>query len=76
LLRLYLDLMASKGVPKIAFDDALRNVRQQMFTAFAFWTITMCPTDDMPAMQPEHTTFEFLRRMGSAIDDYDSLDAF
>lgn len=76
LLRLYLDLMASKGVPPVSFDDALRNVRQQMFTAFAFWTITMCPTGDMPAMQPEHTTFEFLRRMGTAIDDYDSLDAF
>lgn len=76
LLRLYLELMESKGVPKTSFDEALRNVRQQMFTAFAFWTITMCPTGDMPAMQPEHTTFEFLRRMGTAIDDYDSLDAF
>lgn len=76
LLRLYLDLMAEKGAPAIGFDEALRNVRQQMFTAFAFWTITMRPTGDMPAMQPEHTTLEFLRRMGAAIDDYDSLDAF
>lgn len=76
LLRLYLDLMAAKGAPVISFDDALRNVRQQMFTAFAFWTITMRPTDDMPAMQPEHTTLEFLRRMGTAIDDYNALDAF
>jgi hypothetical protein len=47
-----------------------------MFTAFAFWTITMRPTDDMPAMQPEHTTLEFLHRMGTAIDDYGALDAF
>ena len=76
LLRLYLDLMAAKGVRAVSFDDALRNVRQQMFTAFAFWTITMRPTEDMPAMQPEHTTLEFLRRMGTAIDDYNSLDAF
>ncbi|WP_327753864.1 aminoglycoside phosphotransferase family protein (plasmid) [Sphingobium sp. SJ10-10] len=76
LLRLYLDLMAAKGVPVISFDEALRNIRQQMFTAFAFWTITMRPTEDMPAMQPEHTTFEFLRRMGAAIDDYGALDAF
>lgn len=76
LLRLYINLMAEKGVAKIDFDDALRNVRQQMFTAFAFWTITMRPTDDMPAMQPEHTTLEFLHRMGTAIDDYGALDAF
>jgi hypothetical protein len=76
LLRLYLDLMAAKGVPSIGFDEALRLVRQQMFTAFAFWTITMRPTAEMPAMQPERTTLEFLRRMGAAIDDYDSLDAF
>lgn len=76
LLRLYLDLMAERGVPAIRFEDALTCVRQQMFTAFAFWTITMRPTADMPAMQPERTTIEFLRRMGSAIDDYDALDAF
>lgn len=76
LLRLYLELMASKGVCALSFDEALRNVRQQMFTALAFWTITLRPTGDMPAMQPEHTTLEFLRRMGAAIDDYDALDAF
>lgn len=76
LLRLYLELMAQRGVPATPFEEALTNVRQQMFTAFAFWTITMRPTADMPAMQPEHTTVEFLKRMGSAIDDYNALDAF
>lgn len=76
LLRLYLAKMEENGVPATSFDDAFRNIRQQLFTAFAFWTITLRPTDDMPAMQPEHTTFEFLKRMGTAIDDYDALDAF
>lgn len=76
LLRLYLDLQAERGVPRTGFDEALVLVRQQMFTAFAFWTITMRPTADMPAMQPERTTLEFLRRMGSAIVDYNALDAF
>lgn len=76
LLRLYLDLLAGHGIVKTPFDEALLNIRQQMFTAFAFWTITMRPTGDMPAMQPEHTTLEFLHRMGTAIDDYDSLDSF
>ncbi|MFN3472483.1 MAG: aminoglycoside phosphotransferase family protein [Blastomonas sp.] len=75
LLRLYLDRMAAHGAGSIDFDEAFRNVREQLMTAFAFWTITMCPTGDMPAMQPEHTTTEFLMRMGTAIDDYDSIDA-
>ena len=75
LLRLYLDRMAANSAGRIDFDEAFRNVREQLMTAFAFWTITMCPTGDMPAMQPEHTTVEFLLRMGTAIDDYDSVDA-
>jgi hypothetical protein len=29
----------------------------------------------MPAMQPERTAYEFLRRLLAAIDDYDALDA-
>jgi hypothetical protein len=76
LLRLYLDKMAALGCTRESFDDSMLNIRQQLFTALAFWTITMCPTPDMPAMQPERTTFEFLRRFGAAIDDYDALDAF
>jgi len=76
LLRLYLDLMAEQGVRDTGFDDALLNIRQQLFTALAFWTITLCPTGDMPAMQPERTTYEFLHRLETAIDDYDALDAF
>lgn len=75
LLRLYLDRMEANGAGRIDYADAFLNVRQQLMTAFAFWTITMCPTGDMPAMQPERTTVEFLTRMGTAIDDYDSLDA-
>ncbi|AMK19830.1 MULTISPECIES: aminoglycoside phosphotransferase family protein [Sphingobium] len=76
LLRIYISEMERHGVPKIDFDDAFLNVRQQLMTAFAFWTITMCPTGDMPDMQPVRTTVEFLKRMGTAIDDYDVLDSF
>lgn len=76
LLRMYIDLMEESGVGRISFDDAVTNIRQQLFTALAFWTITMCPTGDMPAMQPERTTFEFLRRLCTAIDDFDALEAF
>ena len=76
LLRLYLELMADNGVRDITFDDALLNIRQQLFTTLAFWTITLVPTDDMAPMQREELTFEMLRRIGAAIDDYDALDAF
>lgn len=75
LLRLYLEEMAASGAGPIDYDDAFRNVREQLMTVFAFWTITMCPTGDMPAMQPERTTTEFLIRMGTAIDDYGSIDS-
>lgn len=76
LLALYIRRMAERGVPEIPFKEALLNVRQQIFTALAFWTITLRPTGDMPAMQPERTALEFLRRMLATIDDYDALDAF
>ena len=76
LLKLYIEEMRIRGVRGLEFDDALLNVRQQLFTALAFWTITLRPTDDMPDMQPERSTYEFLRRMLTAIDDYDALDAF
>lgn len=76
LLRFYLDEMARRGVPAVAFEEARRNVAQQLFSALAFWTITLRPADDMPAMQPEHTTYEFIKRLATAIDDLDALDAF
>lgn len=75
LLRLYLARMEANGTGPLEFDEAFLNVRQQLMTAFAFWTITMCPTGDMPAMQPERTTIAFLTRMGTAIDDYGSIDS-
>lgn len=76
LLRVYLDRLAAAGGERPSYEDALTNVRQQLFSALAFWTITLRPTDDMPAMQPERTTYEFIKRMATAIDDLDSLSAF
>ncbi|WP_216893168.1 aminoglycoside phosphotransferase family protein [Nocardia alni] len=76
LLHHYLDLMTHKGVAGLSFDEAMLNIRQQLFTSLAFWTITLVPTDDMAPMQREELTFEMLRRIGAAIDDYDALDAF
>lgn len=76
LITLYLDKMAGHGVPRVTFDEAMRNCRQQLMTALAFWTITLRPAPEMTDMQPERTTWEFLSRFYAAIDDHDALDAF
>lgn len=75
LLRLYLDEMEQRGVPRIPFDQAWLCVRQQLPTALAFWTITLRPSQGMPAMQPESISYELIRRLTTAMDDYDTLDA-
>jgi thiamine kinase-like enzyme len=76
LLRLYLERMTEYGAPRQSFDEALVNVRQQLMTALAYWTITLVPTADMPAMQPPAITYELISRMATAMDDMDTLDAF
>src|SRR3546814_5061599 len=62
LVLFYLDKMEELGVPRISPDEAWKNLRQQLMTALAFWTITLRPAPGMPDMQPERTTREFLRR--------------
>jgi hypothetical protein len=76
LFRIYRDAMAERGVPPISEEDGWLNLRQQLFTALAFWTITLRPAPGMPDMQPERTARAFLRRLYAAIDDHDALDSF
>lgn len=76
LLRVYLDKMAELGAPKIDFNDAWFNIRQQLLSALAFWTITLRPSEGMPAMQPESISYELIKRLSTAMDDMDSLDTF
>ena len=76
LVLFYLDKMAELGVPRVSPEESWKNLRQQLFTALAFWTITLRPAPGMPDMQPERTTLEFLRRLYAAIDDHDALDSF
>ncbi len=76
LLDLYLDKMAERGVPRVSHEEAMRNCRQQLLTALAFWTITLRPAPEMADMQPASTTLTFLSRMLAAMDDHDALDAF
>lgn len=76
LVELYLNLMAERGVAREPIDQVWTALRQQLMTALAFWTITLCPAEGMPDMQPLRTTREFLHRLLVAIDDHQSLDAF
>ena len=75
LLQYYLEHLQAEGGPAVSFDEAWLLYRQQLFTALAYWTITM-PSPDLPNMQPVDTTLEMIRRMSSAIDEYDALDSF
>jgi thiamine kinase-like enzyme len=76
LLRLYLDKMVDYGAPRVSFDEAMLNVRQQLMTTLAFWTITLVPSPDMPPMQPESISYELIKRITAAMDDMDALGAF
>ena len=76
LLRMYIDKMLGYGAPCLAYDDALFNIRQQLMTALAYWTITLVPAPGMPPMQPPEITIELIKRISAMADDLDALDAF
>ena len=69
----YLTRVADAGgeAPKRAQAFAL--YRQQLPGALAMWTTTLYPPKFLPAMQPEATSAEMLRRILTAIDDHDVL---
>lgn len=71
----YLD--AFDGYAGVTTDrDAFRgHYRRQMLHAFWMWTITLCHSPLLPAMQPEDTARELVLRIGHALDDLDCLDA-
>lgn len=76
LIKLYVELMKGHGVDMPGLDDVWFNLRQQLMTTLAFWTITLVPAPSMPDMQPRDITIEFLRRIYAAMEDYEALDAF
>lgn len=75
LIAIYLDELASHGGPATSFDEAWTIYREQMLPALAWWTVTLNPAPGMPDMQPRATAVEFVQRLGTAIDDLQSLDA-
>ena len=76
LLKTYLERLASHGVAPPEPGEALRLCRQQLFSALAFWTITLRPAEHMPDMQPPEASLTFIERMAHAMHDLDSFGAF
>jgi aminoglycoside phosphotransferase (APT) family kinase protein len=75
LLAYYLDHLGRSGGAVTDFDTAWTIYRQQLVAALAWWTVTLCPPPGTPDMQPRDVTIEFIRRIATAIDDLDALDA-
>jgi hypothetical protein len=76
LLEYYLELLRAAGGPAMNLDEAWTCYRQQLFSALAWWTITLSPSADMPDMQPRESTLEMIKRISHAIDDLDALSSF
>ncbi len=76
LLRHYLERLRVCGATPPSFEDCFRLYRRNLFNALAWWTGTLGQPPEAPKMQPPETSLEFIRRMTTAIDDLDALDAF
>ena len=72
----YVDAMKENGVEMPPLDVAWDYFRQQLFSALAFWTVTLTPAPSQPEMQPKDVTLEFIKRISTAIDDHDAFDSF
>src|SRR5690606_22816790 len=76
LVKLYVEEMKARGVDMPPLEEVWFNLRQQLMTVLAFWTITLVPAPSMPDRQPRDITLAFLRRIYAAMDDYNTMDAF
>jgi aminoglycoside phosphotransferase (APT) family kinase protein len=77
LLARYLGQMQARAQSGEQLDEAWTAYRQQMLSVLAWWTVTLMPSPTMAQdMQTEATTLCFLERIGTAIADLQTLDAF
>lgn len=75
LIAIYLESLGQTGVDIPAFAEVWRLYRQQLLAALPMWSMTHRPPRFMPEMQPQTMTREMIRRITTAIDDLESLDA-
>jgi hypothetical protein len=75
LLRRYLERLSATAGEEFAFDQAWDEYRRQMLHAFWMWTITLCHSSFLPAMQTKETSLKMVSRIATAMSDLDSLSA-
>lgn len=75
LLARYIERFAEHTGVRQDFDLSFLRYRQQIVHALAMWTITLCHSPLLPAMQPEDTTLAMIERMTIAMDDLDALES-
>lgn len=81
LLKFYLEKLHAEGGPAVDFDTAWTNYRRHLFSALAWWTVTLTPSNGdvdvaAPEFQPQAAALAFIHRMTTAIDDLDALSSF
>jgi aminoglycoside phosphotransferase (APT) family kinase protein len=75
LIERYLTVLAEHNVQLPSFDVAWHAYRTQMMHALWMWTITLCHSPFLPAMQTEDTSMAMIERITAAMADLGSIDA-
>jgi aminoglycoside phosphotransferase (APT) family kinase protein len=70
----YLERLEEHAGVRVPASEAWDYYRQQMLHALWMWTITLCHSPFLPAMQPDDTSMEMIARITAAMADLDSLD--
>ena len=74
LLARYLETLSTLADIYIDTSSAWDHYRRQMLHALWMWTITLCHSRWLPAMQPAATAMAMIERIATAVDDLDSLN--
>ena len=75
LLARYLETLSTLADVYIDTNSAWDHYRRQMLHALWMWTITLCHSPWLPAMQSVATAMAMIERIATAVDDLDSLRA-
>ena len=75
LLKRYLERMGARAGVILGFAESFDHYRRQMLHALWMWTITLCHSPILPAMQTEDTSLAMIERISAAMADLDSIDA-
>lgn len=73
LLRFYIDRLQAAGGPKLSFEQAWLEYRQQILHGFFFWAFVIGASARHPEMQPPEMAMINISRMAAALDDLDTL---